>query len=190
MEVEYGNYMFVNGTQSSSSHYITDRAQSWVDELQLFCVVVSSIVTDDALAMRSKIEAWIEHECRRLDLGGNCLVRDMTGHFNTKFYALPDATRSTQGGDVEPFKVTLSTNSPTPNPSTSSPTVPSECHLRTMERDCRQDNSACDWFGATIGCKPASYCGFKTSTACLSRWKYCEWRGGECRSKHGLTRNT
>ena len=187
VEVEYGNYMYLNGTQPSATHYITNKAQSWVDERQLFCTVISSIVTDDAFAMRAQIEAWIWHECRRLDLGGNCLVKDMTGHYNTKLYLLPDPSRTkTMGtGDngKETFKITLSTNAPTPTPTTSSPTVPSECQLRATDRDCRQD-SVCNWFGATIGCQGVSYCGFKTSTACLSRWRYCEWRGGTCRPKN------
>lgn len=184
VEVEYGNYIYLNGTQSSAKHYITDKAQAWIDERQLFCTVISSIVTDDAPAMRAQIEAWIWHECRRLDLGGNCLVKDMTGHYNTKLYVLPDSARFTaMGADHKTKKIILSTNSPTPTPTTSSPTVPSECQLRSTDRDCHQD-SACNWFGATIGCQRVSYCGFKTSTACLSRWRYCEWRGGKCRSKN------
>lgn len=177
-EVEYGTYLYRNLTPPVTANYfITREAQQWIDSQQWLCTVVSSVVTDDVFALKPKMEAWLSHECQRINLGdGSCVVKDMTGKFQTKRYKY-NKNSPNEGAKV--FQLT--THSPTSAPSTPVPTVPLQCTLRTNELDCTDD--VCQWFGAVIGCQPNRYCGFKTSTACLARWKYCEWRAGNCRAK-------
>lgn len=166
--------MLRNRTQLDNRYYITSEAKQWLDKEPIFCSVIHSVFTDDPVGQKRPIERWIQHECKRSGLT-TCLVKDMTGHFERTTVV----GKSLVDSDSTAQPIVLETKSPTLAPTTAAPTLASQCSQRTKHEECLLDGK-CDWFGALTGCQSVDYCGFKTSTACQTRWNYCEWRGRKC----------